>query len=149
MFRLCLRYARDRAEAEDLLQEGFVRVFTDLHQYSSQGALGGWVRRVILNVALQHVRRQQRLFPVVEVDAYASHLPSGDDIVAHLNAEALTQFIQQLPPGYRAVFNLYVVEGYAHKEIADMLGIGVGTSKSQLSKAKAMLRKMLERVMIT
>jgi RNA polymerase sigma factor (sigma-70 family) len=149
MFRLCLRYARDRAGAEDLLQEGFVKVFGDLHQYSFQGALGGWVRRVILNVALQHVRKQQRMFPVAEVDVYANNIPSGDDIIAHLNAEALTKFIQQLPPGYQAVFNLYVVEGYPHKEIAEMLGIDVGTSKSQLSKAKAALRGMLERVMIT
>ncbi|TAK34915.1 MAG: RNA polymerase sigma factor [Saprospiraceae bacterium] len=149
MFRLCLRFASDRAEAEDLLQEGFVKVFDDLHQYSFQGAFGGWVRRVMLNVALQHVRKQQRMFPVVDVDAYTNYLPSGDDIIAQLDAEALTKFIQQLPPGYRAVFNLYVVEGYPHKEIAGMLGIDVGTSKSQLSKAKTALRGMLERVMIT
>jgi len=149
MFRLCLRYANDRAGAEDLLQEGFLKVFSDLHKFSFHGALGGWVRRVILNVALQHVRKQKQMFLVADVDAFAGDLSSGDDIIARLNAEALTTFIQQLPPGYRAVFNLYVVEGYPHKEIAGMLGIDVGTSKSQLSKAKAALRGMLERVMIT
>lgn len=149
MFRLCLRYARDRAEAEDLLQDGFIKVFSDLHQYSFQGAFGGWVRRVVLNVALQHVRKQQRLFPVLEMDAFANSLSSEQDIIATLNVEALTNLIQKLPPGYRAVFNLFAVEGFSHQEIADMLEIEEGTSKSQLSKAKAMLRKMVERVMIT
>jgi RNA polymerase sigma-70 factor (ECF subfamily) len=149
MFRLCLRYARDRNEAEDLLQEGFVKVFTDLHQYSFQGAFGGWVRRVVLNVVLQHLRKQHRQLYTLEVDHHTKVLRSDDNVLADLNAEYLTQLIQRLPPGYRAVFNLYVIEGYSHQEIADMLGIDSGTSKSQLSKAKATLRGMLEKMMIS
>lgn len=146
MFRLCLRYARDWPEAEDILQDGFVKVFTDLKNYRFEGALGGWIRRVILNAALMHVRRQKRLFSVESLD-YAVELDSGGDVLAELNAKALTKLLQQLPTGYRAVFNLYAVEGYSHKEIADMLEIDEGTSKSQLFKARKQLRSMLEDIM--
>lgn len=149
MFRLCLRYAGDHAEAEDLLQDGFIKVFNDLHQFSFKGALGGWVRKVILNVALQHVRKKHRMFQVTETDVVVNQISADDNIISDLHAETLTKLIQKLPPGYRAVFNLYAIEGYSHLEIADMLGIEEGTSKSQLSKAKATLRVMIENVMMT
>ncbi len=149
MFRLCLRYASDQAEAEDLLQEGFIKAFTDLHQFSHKGAFGGWLRKVILNVALQHVRKKQRAFQVKELESAIHYFPTDENILADLHAEALTKLIQNLPPGYRAVFNLFVVEGYSHQEIAELLGIEEGTSKSQLSKAKATLRTMIEKIMLT
>ncbi len=149
MFRLCLRYARDRAEAEDLLQDGFVKVFQDLSKYRGEGALGGWIRRVMINTALQHLRKQKMVFPTVEVEKIAETHASEELILSGLRAQTLTMMIQQLPPGYRTVFNLYVIEGYNHQEIADQLGINVNTSKSQLSKAKAMLRSKLEKSMIS
>lgn len=149
MFRLCLRYAKDRPEAEDLLQDGFIQVFSDLHQYKFNGALGGWIRRVIVNVALQHIRRNKRMFPTVEIESIADDYQTDEDVFSNLGVKALTKIIQQLPPGYRAVFNMYVIEGYSHKEIAAKLNFTVNTSKSQLSKAKAMLRRMLENVIMT
>ncbi|MEM9680846.1 MAG: RNA polymerase sigma factor [Bacteroidota bacterium] len=149
MFRLCLRYAKDRAEAEDILQDGFIKVFADLGKYRGDGALGGWIRRVILNIALQHVRKQKRQFQTIEIDQIAETSSAEEMVFSQFGARALTKMIQQLPVGYRTVFNLYVVEGYSHKEIAEQLNFTVNTSKSQLSKAKAMLRKMLEKKLIS
>jgi len=149
MFRLCLRYAKDGPEAEDLLQEGFIKVFSDLHQFKHRGALGGWIRRVMVNIALQHIRKNKQLFTNVEIETMEDRHSTDENIFAELGAKNLTKMIQQLPPGYRAVFNMYVIEGYSHKEIADQLNISENTSKSQLSKAKATLRKRLEKVMIS
>lgn len=149
MFRLCLRYAKDRPEAEDLLQEGFIKVFTDLSKYRGDGALGGWIRRVVLNVALQHLRKKKKLFQTVEIEEISEHRAAEEVIFSSFGAKALTQMIQQLPRGYQTVFNLYVIEGFSHKEIAKQLGCTESTSKSQLSKAKAMLRRMLEKSMIS
>jgi len=148
MFRICLRYAKDRAEAEDMLQDGFIKVFADLHQYKGTGALGGWIRRVMVNVALQQIRKKKNLFSSIEIEQVANNYDTGEDIYATLGAQALIKMVQQLPPGYRTVFNLFVIEGYSHQEIGEQLGISSNTSKSQLSKAKASLRKMLEKVMI-
>ena len=148
MFRVCLRYAKGRAEAEDILQEGFIKVFTDLHQFKSTGALGGWMRKVIVNVALMHIRKKRVLFSSVEIDDLSNEFITEEDVFAEMNAKALTKIIQQLPDGYRAVFNMYVIEGFSHKEIAEQLNVSVGTSKSQLSKGKAMLRMMIEKIMV-
>ncbi len=142
MFRLCLRYARDRPGAEDILQEGFIKVFKDIKGYKGTGALGGWIRKVMVNTALAQIRKDAKLFVVENLDS-ATDVPGLEDIYSMLEAKALTKLIQKLPDGYRIVFNMYVVEGYAHKEIADQLQITTSTSKSQLSKAKAHLRKMV------
>lgn len=143
MFRLCLRYAHNRQTAEDMLQDGFIVAFRDLKQYKGKGALGGWIRKVMVNVALQHIRKHSKLFAVEELDS-AYHLASkNESIYDQLGVKELTLLIQQLPDGYRMVFNLYVVEGYPHKEIATLLGISESTSKSQLFKAKAQLRKLI------
>jgi RNA polymerase sigma factor (sigma-70 family) len=148
LFRLCLRYAGNREEAEDMLQDGFVKVFSDLGQYRGDGALGGWIRRVMINVALQHLRRQKHLPATTDIETVTELADdSAEQLFSQLRAKALVALIQQLPPGYRTVFNLYVIEGYAHLEIAEMLGISENTSKSQLSKAKAMLRRVLEKTM--
>ena len=149
MFRLCLRYAQDYPEAEDMLQEGFIQVFKDLHQFNASGPLGGWIRRVMVNKALQIIRKRKRLFSTVELQEAAEQESTNEDVFAQLNAKALTKLIQQLPAGYRMVFNMYVIEGYSHSEIAELLGISASTSKTQLFKAKASLRKMLEKIMIT
>lgn len=146
LFGICLRYAADRQEAEDLLQESFMVIYRDLYQYKPIGSLAAWLKKVTVNVALQHLRKKKRLFPTVQLDALGENIDSTEDLFSTFRASALLQLIQQLPPGYRAVFNMYVIEGYSHKEIAQQLGINLTTSKSQLSRAKHLLRKMLEKV---
>lgn len=146
LFGVCLRYASDRQEAEDLLQESFITIYRDLYQYQPTGPLGAWLRKVTVNVALQHIRKKKRLFPTVEMGLISDQVDMAEDLFSSFRTEALLKLIQQLPPGYRAVFNMYVIEGYSHKEISEQLAIRVATSKSQLSRAKLMLRKMLEKV---
>ncbi len=148
LFRVCLRYARDKHEAEDLLHDGFIQIFKDITQYRGAGALGAWLRKVMVNVALQHIRKNKKLFPTIELQSAVHFVDASETVYDKMGQKALTKMIQQLPPGYRAVFNMYVIEGYSHKEIAQQLNITASTSKSQLFKSKAMLRKMLEKVMI-
>ena len=144
LFRVCLRYAKDRMEAEDMLQDGFIKIYSDLHQFSFQGPLGAWMRRVVVNVALQHIRKNKKFQHTVELDHISNEYQTNEIATSNLNAQALTKLIQKLPAGYRTVFNLYVIDGYTHKEIGEMLGINLNTSKSQLSKAKASLRNILQ-----
>lgn len=146
LFGVCLRYASSREEAKDWLQDGFVQIFKDLYQYKPTGPLGGWMRRVMINVALQHIRSKKRLFPTVEISQIQDQFETDENLFSTFRAKALMQMVQQLPDGYRAVFNLYVIEGYTHKEIAKELGISPATSKSQLSRAKMALRKRIEEV---
>lgn len=141
LYRLCLRYARDSQEAEDFLHEGFLVIFRDIHQYRGQGPLGGWLRRVALNVALQQLRRQHTA-PFLD-EANLSDLPDETDDTEDIPLPVLLAAINELPAGYRAVFNLYVVDQFTHQDIARELDISVGASKSQLFKAKAMLRRKL------
>ncbi len=147
MFVLCLRYANNREDAEDILQEGFVKVFRDLHQYSGTGNFEGWVRKVILNTALQYIRRQKQLKlqltpefekweNVLTVDAEEE--PFDKELV-----KKILHLMQHMPIGFRTVLNLYVMEGYSHQQIADELDISVGTSKSQLNRAKKHLRELV------
>ena len=145
MYRLCLRYSNGRSDAEDVLQDGFIKVFSDLHQYSGKGALGGWIRKVMVNTALQHIRKNKRIPNMIEVDQIIDLREASEQIYSRMGAKDLTKMIQELPPGYKMIFNLYVVDGYTHQEIADQLNISINTSKSQLSKAKATLRKKLEK----
>ncbi len=145
MYNLCLRYAKDKDEAKDFLQEGFITVFKDLHQYTFSGALGGWIRRVIVNVALQHIRRNKKnIFTDVSLEHISDTYADNQKLFSRYREKAILKMVQDLPDGFRVVFNMYVIEGYSHKEIADQLNISVNTSKSQLSRAKAALRKKLE-----
>ncbi|GJM32051.1 MAG: DNA-directed RNA polymerase sigma-70 factor [Saprospiraceae bacterium] len=146
LFGVCLRYAGSREEAEDFLQDGFVKIYKNLYQYRPVGSLSAWMRKVVINVALQHLRRKRHLFSEVEIDTLADQYEVEDQLFSSFRAKALMKMIQQLPDGYRTVFNLYVIEGYSHKEIADQLGINEATSKSQLSRAKSTLRKLIEKV---
>jgi RNA polymerase sigma factor (sigma-70 family) len=147
MFAVCLRYANSRQDAEDMLQEGFVRVFRDLHQYRGEGSFEGWLRRVIVNVALQHLRKQKGGLQFAELENVEYKLSDTDDSVFEENekAAALIKLMQKMPTGFRTVLNLYVLEDYSHQEIADEMGISVGTSKSQLNRAKAFLKGLLEK----
>lgn len=143
MFGVCLRYAGNVEEAEDILQEGFIKVFNKISTFRGEGSFEGWIRRIFVNTAIEHFRRKTYLQPISETEEntiegkYISALDS-------MAEKDIIQLIQQLSPGYRTVFNMYVVEGYTHKQIAEILGISEGTSKSQLSRAKLILQDMVK-----
>jgi len=142
MYAVCLRYAGNAEEAEDILQEGFIKIFKKLDSFRSEGSFEGWVRRIFVNTAIEHFRRKRYLMPVTEKE---ENTIEGKyvSVLDELAEKDILALVQELSPGYRTVFNMYVVEGYTHKEIADMLGISEGTSKSQLSRAKVILQDMV------
>lgn len=141
MFTVCLRYGKDRHEAEEILQEGFIKVFSSLHQYRNEGSLEGWIRRVMVTTALQRLRTRTPLHAVLPVEPGTHHdLPEDEKVESALAAKELLALVQALPFMYRAVFNLYVFEGYRHKEIAGLLNISEGTSKSNLYDARQWLK---------
>jgi len=142
MYAVCLRYAGNAEEAEDILQEGFIKVFKKLDSFRSEGSFEGWVRRIFVNTAIEHFRRKRYLMPVTEKEENTIE-GKFTSVLDELGAKDIMALVQELSPGYRTVFNMYVVEGYTHKEIADMLGISEGTSKSQLSRAKVILQDMV------
>ena len=117
LFGVCLRYSGSREEAKDLLQEGFIQIYRDLYQYKPTGPFKAWLRKIMVNVALQHIRRKKKLFPTIDLEAVEEQFESDEDLFSTFRAKALMEMVQQLPDGYRAVFNLYVIEGYSHKEI--------------------------------
>ncbi|MEQ1744268.1 MAG: RNA polymerase sigma factor [Saprospiraceae bacterium] len=143
MYAVCLRYARSSSDAADILQEGFVKVFTKLDQFQFQGSFEGWVRRIMINTALRTYQRQRFEY---ETSGY-EHLPEAPvepDALASLSEAELLRLISRLPDGYRMVFNMVAIEGYSHAEVADMLGIQESTSRSQLTKARRWLCEQLE-----
>jgi RNA polymerase sigma factor (sigma-70 family) len=141
MLGICLRYLPDRAEAEDAMVSAMVRVFAQLATFRQEGSFEGWVRRIAVNEALGVLRRKKNLrFEEVEV---ANRQRSDHDAETKLEADELLQMVQHLPPGYRTVFNLYAIEGYSHKEIAELLGVTESTSKSQLNRARNLLKEMI------
>ncbi len=144
MFGVCLRYARNDDEAKDHLQEGFITVFSKLKDFRHEGSFEGWVRRIMVNISVDHYRKKQPLVFTDNMGHYDSMIRE-EDILSRLSAEDLVSLIQGLPPKYRMVFNLYVVEGYNHKEIGEKLGISEGTSKSDLSRAREILKNKLRR----
>ncbi|HVX52571.1 MAG TPA: RNA polymerase sigma factor [Chitinophagaceae bacterium] len=145
MMGTCLWYASSREEAEEILQDGFVRVFTYLHSYKGKGSLEGWVRKIMINAALSRYRNKAtHLYVVTNIGEEEDDIPEPGGFETNYDVKVLLQLIQSLPPVYRLVFNLYVFEGYSHKEIADMLGIAQGTSKSNLSDARRLLKASLQ-----
>lgn len=145
MFGVCLRYAPDREAAEDLLQDGFIKVFQNLQSFKGQGSFEGWIRRIMVNHALEGLRKLSSKAQHVDVEDVHELLHVNLDMGKY-DMNYLLSKIQQLAPGYRAVFNLYIIEGYQHSEIAEMLGINENTSKSQLSRARKILQESLEDV---
>lgn len=143
VFGICLRYAGSRMEAEDILQDGFVRIFTNLHQYRSEGSLEGWVHRTMVNTAINYYRKNLKYRKEIPLDETQEVATITEDALSVLSAEDLITVIQGLPPGYRTVFNLYVMEGLTHKEIGEMTGISENTSKSQLSRARVAIQQRL------
>jgi len=139
MYILCQRYFSEKEDSRDALQEGFIKVFKDLHQYDdSKAVLGTWMNRVFINTCLQKLRKKKVDFQSIGI--YTETIGFESTVISDLNLKDLTKIIQKLPVGYRTVFNLYVIEGYNHREISSQLGIAIGTSKTQLMKAKKMLR---------
>ncbi len=146
MFKVCCMYAPDADKANDFLQEGFLKVFQNLHKYKPSGSLGGWVRRVIVNNCLDMLRRDHwaKTFISIEDYDFSSDTSEMDnDFERTLNSKSFFELIRELPIGYRTILNLFYLEEYTHKEISEKLEISVGTSKSQLAKAKTYLRKKL------
>ena len=140
MFGVCLRYAKDATEAEDNLQDGFIKVFANLKTFRHDGSFEGWIRRIMINVSLEKLRKQHFMYPVEDVSAYDS-INFSDDVIAKIAADDLLKLVQELPPRYRLVFNLYVIEGMSHQEIAQEMSITQGTSKSNLARAREIMKK--------
>ena len=143
MLGVCMRYSKNREEAEEVLQEGFLRMFTYLKKFRGDGSFEGWIRKIMVNCALSRYRKKSTLHPVMGLEAFHYDGADQTNIASNMDAKELLLLVQSLPPGYRMVFNLYVFEGYKHREIAEVLGISEGTSKSNLSDARAFLQKAL------
>lgn len=142
MLALCSRYIKDRAEAEDVMITGFTKIFSRIDQFKGEGSFEGWMRRVIVNEALSQLRKTRNLYLETDLEV-ADRQPDWNSLENSLEAEDLLKLITDLPEGYRIVFNLYAIDGYSHKEIAEQLGISENTSKSQLSRARTWLQKNL------
>lgn len=142
MYGLCYRYVKDSMEAEDVLVTAFMKVFDKIQQFKGDGSFEGWIRRIVVNEALTYLRRNRSMYLETELEQ-ADREPDYNALSDHLEAEDLLKMIQELPSGYRIVFNLYAIDGYSHKEIAEQLGISENTSKSQLSRARTYLQKVL------
>jgi len=145
MMAVCTRYARHRLEAEDILQEAFVKVFDNLKQFEFKGSFEGWIRRIVVNTALKHHQRKYFSNEQIAVENFPD-MPTEPMAYATLGEKELLAMIARLPEGYRVVFNLYAIEGYSHREIADMLAIQESTSRSQLVKARKLLQVQLEKL---
>ncbi len=145
MLAVCFRYTKSLADAEDVLQEGFVKVFKYIHTYKFEGELGAWIRRIIVNSALNFLKTSKRYQYDLSFSETPLHPVSADDPVITLEAKQLSELIRQLPTGFQTIFNLHAVEGYSHVEIAAMLGISDGTSRSQYARARALLIEWIEK----
>jgi RNA polymerase sigma factor (sigma-70 family) len=145
MLSLCMRYTKDRREAEEVLQDGFLQMYKSIQQFRNTGTFEGWLRKIMINCALQKYRRKSDRFNTVAISEELHYLPSDLSVSNQLQEKELIRLIQSLPPAYRLVFNLYVFEGLKHREIARLLEISEGTSKSNLFDARNILKKQLSR----
>lgn len=144
MFGVCLYYSKDYTEAEDNLHDGFMKVFQKIDQFEFKGSLAGWIRRVMVNTALEKFRKQHLLYAVGDDYENSSDITPAN-VVSDLSANDLIKLIRELTPQYRMVFNLYAIEGYSHKEISEILGISEGTSKSNLARARNVLQAKVKK----
>ncbi len=143
---ICMRYAKDRQEAEDTLQEAFLKIFERIDQYTFSGAFEGWMRRIIVNTAISNYRKNLKHYNHFDVDEIKEYEEDVNTADLEFTMEEMLRVIQSLSPGYRTIFNLYAIEGYSHKEIAEMLGIDVATSKSQYSRARKVIQYRLAKI---
>jgi len=144
MMGVCLRYSESVAEAQDILQEGFIKIFEKINSYNASGSLEGWIKKVMINTALDNFRRTKYERRNIEIDKEEIQIPSEEEIHDNISAKYLLNMIQKLPAGYRAVFNMFAIEGYSHKEIGEMLNISESTSKSQYARARLQLQKAIQ-----
>lgn len=145
MMIVCLRYSKNLEEAEEILQDGFIRIFKFIGQFKNEGSFEGWIRKIIVNCALQRLRSQVNLRPVLSLNAEAHEVYYEENIIENINGKEMIQMVQTLSPAYRMVFNLFYFEGYKHREIAALLGIEEGTSKSNLAQAKRILQTVFKK----
>lgn len=143
MLGVCMRYATNLTEAEDILQDGFVKVFRKIQTYNNAGSFEGWIRRTMVNTCLDHIRKNKNLKMNVDIDSVSYLEPVAENVLADLATEDLLNLIQAMPVGYRTVFNMFAIEGYSHKEIAEELNISDNTSKTQYRKAKLYLQEKI------
>ena len=146
MLGVCSRYAQNRDDAADILQEGFVKVFTRLGQFRADGPLEGWIRRIMVTTAINFLKRNKYLLLNTELQD-GQPIPAMERADAALDGKELLQLLATLPPGYRSIVNLYAIEGYSHREVGELLGIGESTSRSQYARARELLVKMMKRQM--
>jgi RNA polymerase sigma-70 factor (ECF subfamily) len=143
MLGVCYRYAGCLADAEDIMQEAFIKAFTHIYQYRFEGNFEGWLRRVMVNTAINYLRTNKKFREAIDIDTAENAVYEPLESDAHLNAKDIIETIQALPDGYRAVLNLYSIEGYSHREIGEMLGIAESTSRSQYARARVLLARIL------
>ncbi|MFP4622119.1 MAG: RNA polymerase sigma factor [Bacteroidales bacterium] len=143
MYGICMSYAKDRSMAQEILQDGFVKVFKKIDTFKEEGSLEGWIRRIITNTALDYLRQKSKLYEFIDDNREVEEERLDNSILEKINADGIFNMIKQLPEGAKAVFNLYAVEGYSHKEIAEKLEITEGTSKSQFKRARSLLKTLL------
>ena len=143
MMGVCLRYVNDRETARDLLQDGIVKVFTSMDSYLGAGSFEGWMRKIFVNCALEYLRKSDVLRESTDLDNTAELIQPDSSVISSMSAAELMQLVQELPTGFRTVFNLFAIEGYSHKEISEMLNITESTSRSQFTRAKQMLQKRI------
>ena len=148
MLGVCFRYTKSISDAEDILQEGFVKVFKHLHQYNFEGELGAWIRKIMVNTALNYLKKNKRYQYDLSFEELALHPVSKDNPEVRLEGKELAELIRQMPTGYQTIFNLHAVEGYTHVEIGEMLGINDGTSRSQYARARSLLITWIEKYSI-
>lgn len=143
MYGVCLRYAESTEDANDVMQDAFIKVYRSLPKFRAEGSFEGWIRRIFINTSIEHYRKKVKLYYVTEVQENTIE-DTELNALDSLATKDILNIVNELSPGYKQVFNLHVVEGYSHKEIADLLGITEGTSKSQLARAKGVLKKIIE-----
>jgi RNA polymerase sigma-70 factor (ECF subfamily) len=146
MFPICIRYIGDRVQAEDVLQDGFITLFTKLKDYKGEGSFEGWARRVFVTTALMSLRKKDALKMSEELDAVRGMKAETVSQTQNIGYKELMKVVTSLPPGFRTVFNMYAIEGYSHKEIAEMLGISETTSRTQFSRARVWLQKKIKEI---
>ncbi len=144
MLAVCLRYVNDPETARDLMQDGFIKVFTSIDTYTGSGAFEGWLRKIFVNCALEYLRRNDVLRESTDLDNTAELVQPNSNAISDLSAAELMQLVHDLPAGFRTVFNMFAIEGYSHKEISEALGITESTSRSQYTRAKQLLQKKIK-----
>ena len=145
LFGICLRYAKNKMEAEDLLHDGFIRVLDNLKHFRFEGAFEGWLRRIMVNTSINYYNKKGRHSEEIDMENLSENMVFNDDILSQISTKELLSIIQKMPKGYRMVFNLFAIEGYKHREIAEIMNISESTSKTQFAKARKYLRvKILE-----